>query len=1151
MKNKETKDGESSTIFQTHYRFLRSTNIETDWHDPLALEGYTFTPHAALCLSRLAMGLKKGSTLRSWRITGDYGTGKSSFALLLANILAKRVKAIPSGLRSEIKERVPDLLKPTQPVLVPIIITGSRQSLGKSILIALLNVHKENGSHGNFYGKLEKYLTETSDIGDDVVIEWVKKSQSYFIKQNQADGLILLIDEAGKFFEGAALHPEKKDIFLLQSLAEIGSRSGGHPIFVVTILHQGIAAYGSSLSKAHQKEWEKIAGRFEEISWHYPVEQSVMLAAKALNVDASRLNRPTQTLVKKSMQDCLKIGWFGTSVDKSQLVSIAQNLYPVHPTVFPVLVKIFSSLGQNERTLYSFLLGAEPFGLQDFFLRTSGAQLYQLFNLYDYTKATFGSKLSTFSYHWKAIDALVNSYSGDDAQIGSILKTIGILNLVNANELVASLEVLEIVFGSSVSKLLSKLAKSHLIHYRGVSGGYCVWPNTSVNLEDSHRLAKTSLGELKNIKSLIRQRVESRPIVARRHYIEKGTLRFFEIRYVDVFELGQPIDMNFTGDGLILIPLCESLSEITTAISFAQHEMVRHLNNVIIVIPGPLAELTSLLEELRTWEWIERSIGELRHDRFAREEVARRINVLNLSLQQALQRVIGLNQSYIDSSVQWYHKGEKVEDLSGQGIMRFLAGVCDECYKLAPRIDNELINRRQLSPAGASARLRLCENLLECSNQAYLGMDPQKRPPEMSMYLSVLQETGLHTYDADNKCWRVSLPEEEQDSKRGNVLPVMIRIHDVLSSNQDKKVEVLELFKELKAQPYGVREGLIPLLLAVFSVIHEQEIAFYEDGSFIPRITGSSFLRLIKAPETFRIQYYPITGVRTSLFQRLFSELELAPKKSDRIEILDVIRPLFGFVSGLPEYVLKTTSISETSQAVRHLLLTSTDPVKLIFTDLPAVFGIKPIGGTEKIDSGDTILYIQGLKNAIDELRACYPNLLRHLESVVQAEFNVTGNLDSLRKQLYGRAEPILGFITEINLKSFSLRLADSNLSDEHWIEALAGMICAFPPKKWRDREVQKFEQDTHNLVRQFMRVESILFENKKLKNIEKSVRVAVTRANGEERGQVIHLTIEEMNKLTKLENEIDSILQNHGQVGIAAATEVLWRMMNVEEALY
>src|SRR5947199_10506149 len=64
--------------FDIKTRFMRSVNLRRDFRDETALEGYVLTPHVRATLERLAGGLAPRSGQRAWRITGDYGTGKSS-----------------------------------------------------------------------------------------------------------------------------------------------------------------------------------------------------------------------------------------------------------------------------------------------------------------------------------------------------------------------------------------------------------------------------------------------------------------------------------------------------------------------------------------------------------------------------------------------------------------------------------------------------------------------------------------------------------------------------------------------------------------------------------------------------------------------------------------------------------------------------------------------------------------------------------------------------------------------------------------------------------------------------------------------------------------------------------------------------------------
>ena len=73
-----------SDLFNIGNRFLRSTHLERDFEDPSALLGYVVTDFTRSCLGRVANGLEPRSGQRAWRMTGDYGAGKSSFALLCA-----------------------------------------------------------------------------------------------------------------------------------------------------------------------------------------------------------------------------------------------------------------------------------------------------------------------------------------------------------------------------------------------------------------------------------------------------------------------------------------------------------------------------------------------------------------------------------------------------------------------------------------------------------------------------------------------------------------------------------------------------------------------------------------------------------------------------------------------------------------------------------------------------------------------------------------------------------------------------------------------------------------------------------------------------------------------------------------------------------
>ena len=89
------------------------------------------------------------------------------------------------------------------------------------------------------------------------------------------------------------------------------------------------------------------------------------------------------------MRNAIDDGWFGPAPPVTSLSSAAKAIYPLHPTVIPVLVRLFSRFGQNERSLFSFLSRQEPFGLQAFSeMPATVDSLYRIHHLYDYAAST-------------------------------------------------------------------------------------------------------------------------------------------------------------------------------------------------------------------------------------------------------------------------------------------------------------------------------------------------------------------------------------------------------------------------------------------------------------------------------------------------------------------------------------------------------------------------------------------------------------------------------------------------------------------------------------------------------------------------------------------------------------------------------------------
>ena len=1132
-------------LFNIQNRYIRSVNLERDFSDPSSLEGYVVTPQVKQMLVRLRNGLDPLSSQRAWRITGDYGSGKSSFALLLAHLFGGRSDQLPTKVKGELRASL------SGPKLLPVLITGNREPLAATLLSALLKAVqgiRTSGPVPHVLDRIERLKNASikDNLQSSEVADVVAAAADYVARSGRFEGLLIVLDELGKSLEYSALHPEQQDVYLLQALAEMAARSGKRPVYIVGLLHQGFNAYAESLSQSAQREWEKVAGRFDEIIFSQPLDQIAHLIADALSVKSTKLPAGIAVTSEADMEQALDLGWYGPGVNRKSMIALARRLYPIHPTVIPVLVRIFSRFGQNERSLFSFLLSNEPFGLQAFSEKSlKSGEWFRLSDLFNYTRAAFGHRLGLQSYrsHWNQIDSVVESFPVDNPEELELLKAVGLLNLVDSQALPPSTEILKLscqffVRSPGRWKLIVDKLQRHkrVLYFRGQAAGFCLWAHTSVNLEKAYEDACSATGPILRVSSLLGDYIEDRPVVARRHYIQTGNLRHFNVQYTPASDLqvtlrSRPLEST---DGRIVIVLCDTAEDRRTALAAVKGLGSEAGALTLVAVPRPLNVLAGLIQEVHRWRWIMTNTPELNHDRYAATEVTRQLTAVHLMLKKAVLEFVGLQQADRPTGLRWFRSGVSEEIQDGKQLLARLSEICDECYPLAPRIKNELVNRRQLSSAAAAARMRLIERIFTHSEFPRLGMDAKKTPPEMSMYLSVLDESGLHRIEG--RGWSLTDTTPEHDPC--NVRPSMMFLLDSLRSTNGRRIRVSEVIHNLRQEPYGVRDGLAFLLLAVFAQIREQDLAFYENGSFMRKVGGEDFLRIVKDPSSFEIQFYEMSAVRSDLYRRLSAVLQLPISARGRVELLDIVRPLCQFVSNLPVYTQKTLRLDQGSLNVRSALLEAREPAVLLFEHLPQALSFK----TEDALSTKMEEFVDALRGSLETLRVSYFQLLDGIDQSIAENLHVVG-ARSERPLLAARARSLLVSATEPRLRSLCIQLIDENLGDTEWLEALASLACSKPPSKWLDRDQELFGREVSVMASGFLRLESLLFSKQKRNDNVRAFRVAITQQDGFELERVVFLNDGEGAAVRRIESNIIKLLEGERAQGEAALAQAFWQV--------
>jgi len=439
---------------------------------------------------------------------------------------------------------------------------------------------------------------------------------------------------------------------------------------------------------------------------------------------------------------------------------------------------------------------------------------------------------------------------------------------------------------------------------------------------------------------------------------------------------------------------------------------------------------------------------------------------------------------------------------------------------LGLRLDNEFINRRELTTQGAKARRELIEAMLEHTNLKRLGLAGYG--PEVAMYYSVLESTGIHRQQEE---WDFYPP----DPKSG-VATVWQAIARFCLSAKDQPQSIQRLFYQLANPPYGVKQGVVPVLLAALLLYYTDEVSVYKDGTFIPMLGSEHFELLVKDPARFAVKHIEVAGLRSQVFRELEAILRTSPVKgragSRNLTILSVVKPLVQFVRKLPAYTLKSKRISSEAQAVIQTLQQTQEPDKLLFFTLPQACGLEPIQiepldahqSDRETDTTTARIFREQLVQVLREINSAYDTLLTECETLLYGAFGLRSDRHQIRLDLQFRAKYLLGNCLEASLNRFVRAAADETVSDRTWLESLLMIVADKPAEVWIDKDVTAFELNLSDLARRFKNLEALQKEVAAGSRGGFEVRrLTVTRPDGSEIHRMVWVDQEQQQQIDPL----------------------------------
>ena len=374
---------------------------------------------------------------------------------------------------------------------------------------------------------------------------------------------------------------------------------------------------------------------------------------------------------------------------------------------------------------------------------------------------------------------------------------------------------------------------------------------------------------------------------------------------------------------------------------------------------------------------------------------------------------------------------------------------------------------------------------------------------------------------------------------------------ELLKANSDQAVPASDLYEIWKAAPYGVKEGLLPILAVAFLLSERGSLAFYRQGVFQSGLSDLDVDYLVNDPADVQVRWMDLSGISRDLLSELASVVrDLDSENALRcLEPIDVARGLVAIYNRLPPWVQRTQRLSRNAVRIRHLFKQARDPNRLIFDDLPRLKFRNRMNGDGKATAIGNRKCTT--REALVELREAYPAMLGRLRETLLSEVHVPSAAPAMMEELRSRAANVRELGGEHRLEAFIMRVARFEGSDAD-IEGLAGMAVNKPVYAWVDPDVDKAMVELADMAQRFVRVEAFAHV-KGRKDNRHAMAVVVGRA-----GWPVPLQGEfdvsgrEQQSVESLVEAVDSVLRGSGEerrnVVLAALAEVSARYLECDD---
>lgn len=845
-----------SDFFSINKNFQTSINLELDINNLEKINEYIPTSDICDVIKTFLTGFLRNKANRAITLVGPYGKGKSFILLIISFLVSKNKNSKEyEDLLNKIKSVDNELfdiiidIKNKDLSLLPVLINCNYDDITQAFQIALNDSLKHYGleelipkssydicislldkweNDKNVNGILVDKCVETNKISVEKLKNELKSFSPKAYKQFKDlydclniglsfnplisndivkmysdvnrelnrygyTGMFIIFDEFSKFIESNSVNLSH-DLKIVQDLAERCSRTKSkEQLDLCCVAHKSLSLYSKKDKRdSGSDSFKTVEGRFSEIKFNRSMDENYQIISCAIRKKEGAAE-VIEDNIRKNASFYDKMSNLSLFLNLDSRDYVFKGCFPLNPITTYCLIQMSEMVAQNERTLFTFLSDSDDNSFSSF-IHNNNNSLFCLDKVYDYFYSLLQKEETNFIRNiWYRAESIISKLS--DLNERRVVKALAVILMINdferlpANTEIVSLSVC--LDESIVKSIIKKLIDTHLLRKNLLNNFLSFALSNSKHIDET--IDYLSQTKFKNIRTgdYLDLISDKKYILPRRYNEQNKITRFFSVVFLEEKEFLNITNFSYFFehkycDGLIVNLLRETLSKKEI------EEKINEINDPKVIIRFPEKKIGKVFKESAIRY---ACLNEIRNEKSA-DEVT--IEELDLLMEETLTDIRSLISDYFDNN-----SLISAVNYNGHPLNTFISDVLDKMYSKKLIFNNELINKKVISAQYQKAISKVIEFLLEGNDQSSFS----ETSPEQTIIYSVL------TKNENNLTFREVINEIKES---------------IINCSGTKKT-VPSIVSKFRMPPYGIRDGVLPIILAkAISELSDDVILYFQ-----------------------------------------------------------------------------------------------------------------------------------------------------------------------------------------------------------------------------------------------------------------------------------------------------------------------------------